>query len=80
VRDLFSFNFYSELLGLWALSIVRNCKHNTMFQKLDLLLPSGGWGGGWVKETITLLGLFERTNLNHWSSGTQQSRRLSPLT
>jgi hypothetical protein len=52
--------FYSESLGLWALSIIQNSKYlgNTTFWKLDLFLTSGEG-----RETPTLLGHLERANV-----------------
>jgi hypothetical protein len=56
---------YSESLGLWTLSIVRNSKllENTTFGKLDLFPYSDE-----KREATTPLGLLERATLNHWSS------------
>jgi hypothetical protein len=61
----------SELLGFWTLSIIqysRNYK-TQRFGKWICLRPQMSG------EASTLLGPFERANLNHW---TQQSRCLIP--
>jgi hypothetical protein len=48
--------------GFWTLPIVQCFLKNATFRKLDLFPSSGK-----IMAVPTLLGPFERANLNHWT-------------